>query len=55
MTRTRYRIFEDGYPHFMTCTIVGWLAVFTRSEAVQIVFDSWDYLKREKDFVFTAT
>ncbi len=50
MTRTRYRIFEDGYPHFMTCTIVGWLAVFTRPEAVQIVFDSWDFLKREKDF-----
>jgi hypothetical protein len=23
MTRTRYRIFEDGHPYFMTCTIVG--------------------------------
>jgi putative transposase len=50
MTRTRYRIFEDGYPYFMTCTIVGWLAVFTRPEAVQIIFDSWGFLKREKDF-----
>jgi len=26
MTRTRYRIFEDSTPYFMTCTIVGWLA-----------------------------
>jgi hypothetical protein len=40
MTRTRYRIGETDYPYFMTCTIVGWLAVFTRPEAVQIVFDS---------------
>jgi hypothetical protein len=39
MTRTRYRIFETEYPYFMTCTIVGWLPVFTRPDAVQIVFD----------------
>jgi REP element-mobilizing transposase RayT len=50
MTRTRYRIYEDEYPYFMTCTIVGWLAVFTRPEAVQIVFDSWTFLHNEKDF-----
>ncbi len=50
MTRTRYRIHENEFPYFMTCTIVGWLAVFTRPEAVQIVFDSWKFLNREKDF-----
>ena len=50
MTRTRYRIYEDEYPYFMTCTIVGWLAVFTRPEAVQIVFDSWKFLNKEKNF-----
>jgi REP element-mobilizing transposase RayT len=49
MTRTRYRIYETEYPYFMTCTIVGWQAIFTRPEAVQIVFDSWDFLKKEKD------
>src|SRR5207302_2794701 len=38
------------YPYFMTCTIVGWQAVFTRPEAVQIVFDSWQFLQREKGF-----
>jgi REP element-mobilizing transposase RayT len=50
MSRTRYRIYENEYPHFLTWTIVGWQAVFTRPEAVQIVFDSWDFLKREKHF-----
>jgi putative transposase len=50
MTRTRYRIYDNEYPHFMTCTIVGWLPVFTRPEAVKIVLDSWQFLAKEKGF-----
>jgi len=50
MTRSRYRIFETEYPYFMTCTIVGWLPVFTRPEAVEVVFDSWRYLRHERGF-----
>jgi putative transposase len=45
MTRSRYR-FEDGpAPHFLTCTVVGWLPVFTRPEAVEVVLDSWRFLQ----------
>jgi REP element-mobilizing transposase RayT len=47
MTRSRYRFFETEYPYFLTCTVVGWLPVFTRPEAVQIVYDSWRYLQHE--------
>ena len=50
MPRSRYRIFETEYPYFMTCSIVGWLPVFTRPEAVKFVLDSWRYLQRERDF-----
>jgi putative transposase len=50
VTRSRYRIFDHAYPYSLTCTIVGWQAVFTRPEAVQIVFDSWNFLKKEKGF-----
>ena len=50
MPRSRYRIFETEYPYFMTCTIVGWLSVFTRPEAVENIFDSWRYLQRECEF-----
>ena len=49
MTRSRYRIFETEYPYFMTCTILGWLPVFTRVEAVDIVLDSWRHLQRERE------
>ena len=45
MTRSRYKIFETDHAYFLTCTIVGWLPVFTRPEAVQIIFDSWQFLQ----------
>jgi len=49
MTRTRYRIYETEYPYFLTCTVVGWLPVFTRPEAVQILFDCWHFLRRNRN------
>ncbi len=50
MPRTRYRIGETEYPYFLTCTVAGWLPVFTRPEAVQIVFDCWDFLRQNRAF-----
>ena len=54
MGRSRYRIVENGYPYFTTCTVVGWLPIFTRSEAVDIVYDSWRFLQRERGFKLLA-
>jgi hypothetical protein len=51
MTRTRYRIFETEYPYFLTCTIVGWVPLFTRPEAVDILFDSWRFLQKNRHFL----
>jgi putative transposase len=51
MPRSRYRIGETEYPYFLTGTVVGWLPVFTRPEAVQIVFDCWDFLRHNRAFV----
>jgi REP element-mobilizing transposase RayT len=48
MPRSRYRIFDTEHPHFLTGTIVGWLPVFSFPEAVEIVFDSWRWLQRER-------
>jgi len=45
VTRSRYRIFETDHPYFLTCTVVGWLPVFTRAETVQIDYDSWHFLQ----------
>ena len=43
MARTRYRFAEPDRPHFLTCTVVEWLPVFTRPETAQILFDAWAY------------
>ena len=41
MTRTRYKIYETEYPYFMTCTVVGWLPLFTHPDRFRIIYDSW--------------
>jgi len=48
MGRSRYVITEPDKPHFLTCTVVEWLAVFTRPEAVAIVLDSWRHLREHE-------
>src|SRR3990170_4645507 len=47
MGRSRYVITDPAAPHFLTCTVVEWLPVFTRPDAVQILLDSWSFLQRE--------
>ncbi|HET6574974.1 MAG TPA: hypothetical protein VFG68_15315, partial [Fimbriiglobus sp.] len=44
MSRDRYTIWESAQPHFLTCTVVDWLPVFSRPEAAQVVLDSWRFL-----------
>lgn len=43
MARTRYRFAEPDHPHFLTCTVVEWLPVFTRPQAAQVLFDTWNW------------
>jgi REP element-mobilizing transposase RayT len=54
MTATRYKIYDNDYPHFLTCSVVGWLPVFTRPAAVQIVLDSLTFLQQERRLTLFA-
>jgi len=47
MSRSRYRVFENEFPYFFTCTVVGWLPAFTRIDCAQILFDSWRFLQAQ--------
>jgi len=44
MGRDRYRFTQPNAPHFMTCTVLHWIPVFTRPETVGILIDSFKYL-----------
>jgi REP element-mobilizing transposase RayT len=50
MTRSRYRIFETEYPYFMTSTLVGWLPLFILPQIVELIFDSWRFLQKQRQF-----
>jgi len=43
MARSRYIITEPDKPHFLTCTVIEWLPVFSRPEMVKILLDAWQY------------
>ena len=49
MGKTRYRIIEPKQPHFITCTVLHWLPVFTRPSSVQIIVDCLNHLKKSDE------
>jgi len=54
MGRSRYTIYEPTHPHFVTCTILNWLPIFTRKESTQIIFDSLTYLQANENLKLYA-
>ncbi len=46
MGRSRYKIYESTYPHFITCTVLHWIPLFTRIESTDIVFNSLKHLQK---------
>ena len=46
--RSRYKIVEVEAPHFTTCTIVGWLPVFTREKYLDIITASLSFCRQQK-------
>ncbi len=48
MGRSRYKIYNTEYPHFLTMTIVDWLPIFTNREVADIILGSLRYIREEK-------
>jgi putative transposase len=46
--RSRYKISELESPHFLTCTIVNWLPVFTRTRYIEIITSSLAFCREQK-------
>ena len=47
MARNRYEFTDPTLPHFMTCTVLHWIPVFTRPATVNILLDSLRHLMAE--------
>ncbi|HFU77706.1 MAG TPA: transposase [Epsilonproteobacteria bacterium] len=51
MGRSRYKIYEPTHPHFLTCTVLHWLPLFTNQESVQIIIDSLNHLQKNDNMI----
>lgn len=47
MGRSRYHVLGNQ-PHFLTCTVVNWIPLFSKVELAQIVLDSLSFLQRQQ-------
>jgi REP element-mobilizing transposase RayT len=47
MGRSRYRICHEQAPHFLTCTVLNWIPLFTRPQTAGIVLDALRYRQEE--------
>ncbi len=54
MGRSRYKIYEPTAPHFITCTILHWIPIFTRVESTEIIFESLRHLQKSDDLKINA-
>jgi putative transposase len=54
MGRSRYKIYEPTHPHFVTCTVLHWLPLFTRQESVDIILQCFRYLQQNDNLKLYA-
>jgi len=54
MGGSRYIITDQNQTYFITCTLVGWIDLFTRPEYKNIIVDSLNYCIHNKGLVLNA-
>ena len=54
MGRSRYKIYDQNRPYFVTCSIVNWMPLFASPAVVQLVVDSLKFLQKEKQLLIYA-
>ena len=48
------KIYEPTHPHFITCTVLNWIPIFTNQESVDIIIDSLKYLQKSDNLTIHA-
>ena len=54
MARSRYKIFENQQPYFLTCTVVNWLPIFSSRAVAQMILDSLQFLQQHQRLTIYA-
>jgi putative transposase len=48
MARTRYHIYGNETPYFLTGTVVAWLPIFAYPQFAGVIIDSWKFLQEQR-------
>jgi REP element-mobilizing transposase RayT len=51
---SRYKVYDDQLPHFITSTVVGWVDALSRELYKQDICDSLTYCQKEKGLLLHA-
>lgn len=54
MTRTRYKIYNDRQPLFLTLTVVEWIPLFMNPEIVTLLYESLRFVQKERSVTLYA-
>ena len=54
MGRSRYKIYDENNPCFVTCTVLNWIPLFTRQQTQKIILDALEYRQRENGWRILA-
>ena len=46
MPCSRYRIYEEFSPHFLTCTVVNWYPLFNDPDLIEILYSSLCFMQK---------
>ena len=47
MGRSRYHVGDNKAPHFVTCTVLNWMPLFTRPQTVEIILEALQYRQEQ--------
>ena len=54
MSRSRYKIIEKNKPHFVTCTTIQWLPLFSSPSAARFLLDSLSFFQEHSRMTIYA-
>jgi len=50
MGRSRYRIYDDKAAHFVTCTVLNWMPLFTRPQTSDIILEALRHRQEQNEW-----
>ena len=54
MGRSKYKVLDNSYPHFLTCTVVNWIPIFNDLALIDILLASLGFMQEHNRLTIYA-